>query len=30
VEIFSEDWWACPGDEVLSVVMERFRTVCQA
>ena len=30
VEIFSEDWWARPGDEVLSVVMERFRTVCQA
>jgi sugar phosphate isomerase/epimerase len=29
VEIFSEDWWARPGDEVLSVVMERFRTVCQ-
>ena len=30
VEIFSEGWWARPGDEVLSVVMERFRTVCQA
>ena len=29
VEIFSEDWWARPGDEVLKVVMERFRTVCQ-
>jgi sugar phosphate isomerase/epimerase len=29
VEIFSEDWWARPGDEVLAVVMERFRTVCQ-
>jgi sugar phosphate isomerase/epimerase len=29
VEIFSEEWWARPGDEVLSVVMERFRTVCQ-
>jgi sugar phosphate isomerase/epimerase len=29
VEIFSEDWWARPGDEVLSTVMERFRTVCQ-
>jgi sugar phosphate isomerase/epimerase len=29
VEIFSEDWWARPGDEVLRVVMERFRTVCQ-
>src|SRR5215469_7306733 len=30
VEIFSEDWWARPGDEVLRVVMERFRTVCGA
>jgi sugar phosphate isomerase/epimerase len=30
VEIFSEDWWARPGDEVLSTVMERFKTVCQA
>jgi sugar phosphate isomerase/epimerase len=30
VEIFSEDWWARPGDEVLATVMERFRTVCQA
>jgi sugar phosphate isomerase/epimerase len=29
VEIFSEDWWARPGDEVLKTVMERFRTVCQ-
>jgi sugar phosphate isomerase/epimerase len=29
VEIFSEDWWARPGDEVLATVMERFRTVCQ-
>ena len=29
VEIFSEDWWARPGDEVLRVAMERFRTVCQ-
>src|SRR5215472_14683299 len=28
VEIFSEDWWARPGDEVLGVAMERFRTVC--
>jgi len=28
VEIFSEDWWARPGDEVLRVVMERFRAVC--
>lgn len=30
VEIFSEDWWARPGDEVLATVMERFKTVCQA
>jgi sugar phosphate isomerase/epimerase len=30
VEIFSEDWWARPGDEVLATVMERFTTVCQA
>jgi sugar phosphate isomerase/epimerase len=29
VEIFSEDWWARPGDEVLATVMERFRAVCQ-
>jgi sugar phosphate isomerase/epimerase len=28
VEIFSEDWWSRPGDEVLSVAKERFRTVC--
>ena len=30
VEIFSDDWWARPGDEVLRVVMERFTTVCRA
>ncbi len=30
VEIFSEDWWARPGDEVLATAMERFKTVCQA
>jgi len=30
VEIFSDHWWSRPGDEVLRVVMERFRTVCQA
>src|SRR5215470_1023096 len=30
VEIFSEDWWSQPGDEVLRVAIERFRTVCQA
>jgi sugar phosphate isomerase/epimerase len=29
VEIFSEDWWSRPGDEVLSTAVERFRTVCQ-
>ena len=29
VEIFSDRWWSRPGDEVLRVVMERFRTVCQ-
>ena len=29
VEIFSDDWWSRPGDEVLRVVMERFRSVCQ-
>jgi len=29
VEIFSEDWWARPGDEVLATVMERFKSVCQ-
>jgi sugar phosphate isomerase/epimerase len=28
VEIFSEHWWSRPGDEVLKVAMERFRTVC--
>jgi sugar phosphate isomerase/epimerase len=28
VEIFSEDWWARPMDEVLSTVIERYRTVC--
>ena len=29
VEIFSDHWWSRPGDEVLRIVMERFRTVCQ-
>jgi sugar phosphate isomerase/epimerase len=29
VEIFSDDWWARPGDEVLAVAMERFRAVCR-
>ena len=29
VEIFSDDWWSRPGDEVLTVIMERFRSVCR-
>jgi sugar phosphate isomerase/epimerase len=28
VEIFSEDWWARPIDDVLSTMIERYRTVC--
>jgi sugar phosphate isomerase/epimerase len=28
VEIFSEEWWSRPGDEVLATAVERFRTVC--
>ena len=28
VEIFSEDWWRRPGDEVLATAIERFKTVC--
>ena len=28
VEIFSEDWWSRPGDEVLATVIERFKAVC--
>ncbi len=28
VEIFSDHWWSRPGDEVLSIVTERFRAVC--
>lgn len=28
VEIFSEDWWSRPIDEVLATVIERYRTVC--
>ena len=28
VEIFSSDWWARPIDEVLSTMIERYRTVC--
>jgi sugar phosphate isomerase/epimerase len=27
VEIFSNDWWAKPGDEVLATCLERFRQV---
>jgi sugar phosphate isomerase/epimerase len=28
VEIFSDDWWSRPGDEVLATVVERFKAVC--
>jgi sugar phosphate isomerase/epimerase len=28
VEIFSEAWWARPIDEVLSTIIDRYRTVC--
>ena len=28
VEIFSEDWWSRPGDEVLATAVERFKAVC--
>ncbi len=28
VEIFSEVWWARPIDEVLAIMIERYRTVC--
>jgi sugar phosphate isomerase/epimerase len=28
VEIFSDDWWSRPGDEVLATAVERFRSVC--
>jgi sugar phosphate isomerase/epimerase len=28
VEIFSEDWWARPIDDVLSTMIERYRTAC--
>jgi sugar phosphate isomerase/epimerase len=30
VEIFSEDWWNRPGDEVLTTARERFDSLCQA
>ncbi len=29
VEIFSEDWWAKPGDDVLATIVDRFSTVCR-
>jgi sugar phosphate isomerase/epimerase len=28
VEVFSEAWWARPIDDVLSTMIERYRTVC--
>jgi sugar phosphate isomerase/epimerase len=28
VEVLSADWWARPIDEVLSIAIERYRTVC--
>jgi sugar phosphate isomerase/epimerase len=28
VEIFSNDWWAKPGEDVLRTVIERFNSVC--
>jgi sugar phosphate isomerase/epimerase len=28
VEIFSENWWTRPGDEVLRTCIERYNTVC--
>ena len=28
VEIFSDDWWSRPGDEVLATAVARFRAVC--
>ncbi|WP_420328392.1 sugar phosphate isomerase/epimerase family protein [Mameliella sp.] len=28
VEIFSREWWQRPPEEVLDVIVERFRTVC--
>jgi hypothetical protein len=29
VEIFSEDWWSRPGDEVLATAIDRFERLCQ-
>jgi sugar phosphate isomerase/epimerase len=28
VEIFSNEWWAKPGEEVLKTIVERFKTAC--
>ena len=28
VEIFSTEWWSRPIDEVLSTMIDRYRTVC--
>ncbi len=28
VEVLSDDWWTRPVDEVLSVIVERYRTAC--
>ena len=28
VEIFSHDWWARPGDEVIHTILDRFAKVC--
>lgn len=28
VEVLSDRWWSRPIDEVLSVTIERYRTVC--
>jgi len=28
VEIFSDHWWSRPGDEVLALAVERFKSVC--
>jgi sugar phosphate isomerase/epimerase len=30
VEIFSDAWWARPGDEVLATALQRFKTLCAA
>jgi sugar phosphate isomerase/epimerase len=28
VELFSHDWWAKPGDEVIATCIQRFNAVC--